>query len=55
MEMTLEGSNSAETFPPWDGVAGLHRPVTGTLAAWLDNYFSLIFVLFTLSVFLSPS
>ncbi|KAL5357016.1 hypothetical protein BJX96DRAFT_135327 [Aspergillus floccosus] len=52
MEMTLEGSNSAETFPPWDGVAGLHRPVTGTLAAWLDNYISLFFLLFS---FLFPS
>ncbi|KAF3384747.1 hypothetical protein F1880_002293 [Penicillium rolfsii] len=34
MEVTLEGSNSAETLPPWGGVAGIHRPVTGNLAAW---------------------
>ncbi|KGO36749.1 hypothetical protein PEX1_064560 [Penicillium expansum] len=39
MEMTLEGSNSAETFPPWDGVARLHLPVTGNLAIWWDNYY----------------
>ncbi|KGO73984.1 hypothetical protein PITC_040040 [Penicillium italicum] len=39
MEMTLEGSNSAETFPPWDGVTRLHLPVTGTLAIWWDNYY----------------
>ncbi|KAL4874814.1 hypothetical protein BJY04DRAFT_211784 [Aspergillus karnatakaensis] len=32
MEVTLEGSNSAETPPPWGGVIGLHRPVTGNLA-----------------------
>ena len=43
MEVTLEGSNSAETFPPRDGVARLHRPVTGKLAVWLDNYYSLLF------------
>lgn len=44
MEMTLEGSNSAETFPPRDGVARLHRPVTGNLAIWCDNnYFCFSF------------
>lgn len=39
MEMTLEGSNSAETFPPQDGVARLHRLVTGMGAIWCDNHF----------------
>lgn len=39
MEMNLEGSNSAETSPPQDGVARLHRPVTGKLAIWCDYYF----------------
>lgn len=39
MEMTLEGSNSAETFPPQDGVARLHRLVTGSGAIWCDNHF----------------
>jgi len=29
MEMTLEGSNSAETFPLWDGVTRGHLLVTG--------------------------
>lgn len=43
MEMTLEGSNSAETFPPRDGVARLHRPVTGKLAIWCDNYYFFFF------------
>lgn len=43
MEMTLEGSNSAETFPPRDGVARLHRPVTGNLAIWCDNYYFCFF------------
>ncbi|KAE8398761.1 hypothetical protein BDV37DRAFT_262562 [Aspergillus pseudonomiae] len=47
MEMILEGSNSAETSPPWGGVARTHRPVTGKLATWLDNYISLLFVLFS--------
>ncbi|RDH38922.1 hypothetical protein BDQ94DRAFT_134890 [Aspergillus welwitschiae] len=46
MEVTLEGSNSAETFPPRDGVARLHRPVTGKLALWLSNYYSLLFASF---------
>ncbi|PWY83150.1 hypothetical protein BO94DRAFT_119776 [Aspergillus sclerotioniger CBS 115572] len=46
MEVTLEGRNSAETFPPRDGVARLHRPVTGKLAVWLDNYYSLLFAFF---------
>lgn len=44
MEVNLEGSNSAETLPPWDGVAGGHLPVTGKLAVWLDNR-NLLFVL----------
>ncbi|KAJ0424642.1 hypothetical protein BJY00DRAFT_245611 [Aspergillus carlsbadensis] len=43
MEVTLEGSNSAETLPPWGGVIGLHRPVTGNLAVGLNDYFFLIF------------
>ncbi|KAE8157082.1 hypothetical protein BDV40DRAFT_279294 [Aspergillus tamarii] len=43
MEMILEGSNSAETSPPWGGVARIHRPVTGKLATWLDNYVSSFF------------
>jgi hypothetical protein len=46
MEVTLEGSNSAETLPPWDGVAGGHLPVTGKLAVWLDNRNSLLFAFF---------
>lgn len=45
MEVKLEGSNSAETLPPWDGVAGGHLPVTGKLAVWLDNRNLLLFVL----------
>lgn len=44
MEVNLEGSNSAETLPPWDGVAGGHLPGTGKLAVWLDNR-NLLFVL----------
>lgn len=44
MEVNLEGSNSAETLPPWDGVAGGHLPLTGKLAVWLDNR-NLLFVL----------
>lgn len=44
MEVTLEGSNSAETLPPWGGVIGLHRCVTGNLAVWLNNYFFFFFV-----------
>lgn len=41
MEVTLEGSNSAETPPPWDGVARGHRPVTGNQAVWRNNHFFL--------------
>lgn len=37
MEVTLEGSNSAETLPPWDGGTRLHRPSTGDLAVRLCN------------------
>lgn len=50
MEVILEGSNSAETLPPWDGVAGGHLPVTGKLAVWLDNrnlFFLFSFLLFS--------
>ncbi|KAL4924349.1 uncharacterized protein BDV17DRAFT_274667, partial [Aspergillus undulatus] len=50
MEVTLEGSNSAETLPPWDGVIGLHRRVTGNLAAWLNDRFFVILI-FLLSFF----
>ena len=50
MEVNLEGSNSAETFPPWDGVIRLHRLVTGKLAAWL-GYYS-FFLFFFLSFYL---
>lgn len=55
MEMTLEGSNSAETFPPQDGVARLHRSVTGTCAIWCDNCCCFFFVQkdFFLTIFLS--
>lgn len=53
MEVTLEGSNSAETFPPRDGVARLHRPVTGKLALWLGNYYSLLFAVLFLALYMS--
>lgn len=39
MEVTLEGSNSAETLPPWDGVTRLHRLVTGKPAVGLGHCF----------------
>ena len=50
MEVTLEGSNSAETPPPWDGVARGHRLVTGKRAVWRDNYSLLFFLFFSLSI-----
>ena len=43
MEVTLEGSNSAETPPPWDGVARGHRLVTGNGAVWWNNHILLLF------------
>lgn len=43
MDVTLEGSNSAETLPPWDGVTRIHLPVTGKLAVTLDDYFFFLF------------
>lgn len=46
MEMTLEGSNSAETFPPQDGVARLHRSVTGMGAIWWDDHFCSFYFFF---------
>ncbi|KAE8394312.1 hypothetical protein BDV23DRAFT_147669, partial [Aspergillus alliaceus] len=51
MEMILEGSNSAETSPPWGGVARIHRPVTGKLATWLDNHISLLFFIMHTMIF----
>lgn len=53
MEVTLEGSNSAETFPPRDGVARGHRLVTGKLAPWLGNYYSLLFAVLFLALYMS--
>ena len=50
MEVTLEGSNSAETPPPWDGVARGHRLVTGKRAVWRDNHFFFFFFFSSLYV-----
>ena len=52
MEVTLEGSNSAETPPPWDGVARGHRLVTGNCAVWWNNH-TLLFVYSTLFYFIN--
>lgn len=38
MDVTLEGSNSAETLPPWGGVARIHRHVTRNWTAWWNNH-----------------
>ena len=51
MEVTLEGSNSAETPPPWGGVAGLHHLVTGALTTWLNNHISSFFFILFLILF----
>lgn len=44
MEVTLEGSNSAETPPPWDGVARGHRLVTGNGAVGGTTTFFFFFI-----------
>ncbi|KZF19478.1 hypothetical protein L228DRAFT_44040 [Xylona heveae TC161] len=52
MRMTLEGSNSAETFSPWSGGAGSHRLLVWDGFAGLVINFCHSFLSFFLYIFL---